>query len=69
MANLLGLGAIYGSHSELLLTAIRHVSWVNGPYLTTGVFFGHCGSVPVTTMKSTKIIMGIRKDRTSLDQV
>ena len=26
----------YGSQSQLLTTAIRHVSWVNGPYLTMG---------------------------------
>ena len=36
----------YGSHSELLTTVIRQVSWVNGPYLTTGVFSRHSGSLP-----------------------
>ena len=42
----------YGSHSELLMTAIRDVSWVNGPYLTTGLFSGRSGFLPLLkTMK------------------
>ena len=50
----------YGSHSELLTTAIRHVTWVNGPYLITGVFFGHSSLLPqLNIMKNIKIIMGI----------
>ena len=36
----------YGSHSELLTTAIRHVGWVNCPYLTMGVFSGYSGFLP-----------------------
>ena len=35
-----------GSHFELLTTAIRYVSWVTCPYLTTGVFFLQSGLFP-----------------------
>ena len=42
---LLGLGSMV-ANSDLLPTAIRHVSWVNGSYLITGVFSGQSGFLP-----------------------